>query len=227
LEAQNPRIYPALFWGDHQWVSIKLLNQSSNSKTVRVDVYRKSGEQISLKPVYEIGPERSVEVRLDNQAMPELGTEQWGWARVEELDSASDGLVVKTSIEILRGDELSTFAVTPYAEQSPGNKWEQRTTLASNRNFYVLNTSGEAVSLAICVTNDDGFAACGNKDRVLLRREMPAHATVVMRFGKLPRKYLAIDMMPASSAILGFLSPQKGDKHKFSSDSSVVFAEDK
>jgi hypothetical protein len=227
LSAQNPRIFPALFWGDNQWVSIKLANQSTNFKTVRVDVYRKSGEPIPLKPIYEIGPQASLEVRVDNQAMPEFGTEHWAWARVEQLDPFPEGLLVRTTVEVLRGNEILTFPVAAQAEQPSGNRWAQRTTIASNRDFYVLNTSSKAVSLTICVMSDVGLALCGKKDRILVRRDLAARGTMVMKFGKLPKRYLAIELTPAATAILGFLKPQKGDRHRFSSESSIQFDDDK
>lgn len=209
---------PALGYGSGAWSILRISNRSALAETVRVEVYRESGERIPLEPQADIAPGATREIRIDGPS----STDQLCWAKVVQ-PPGNPPLEIQASIEILRGNVLEEFVRRAHRASSDAH-WVTRSAAVEGKSLYFLN-AGNPTVVSFCTAKKPSPDECGRHKERVARFPLKRGQALSIQVRKLRRPFFITESSAPGAAVLVMFDDSPGRKSFFSSDSSIQFDE--
>ena len=214
--------FPALTYGANRWSLVKVTNNSTKPREIRLDVYDQQGQPMPVTGSMVLQPGEAHEVRIEKQI---AGT-GLAWARILALQPKKKELKVEVSSERLVGnaidhldrhdEQLSLFA-------------EWYTAPGPYRYIYMANVGEHRVDITLCWADRPKKDPCSERSAVDQAKHigLEPKKTLYAQLGKQRGRYLIViqrSTSPESVAMLStFLGPANAKRREFSTDSTLTF----
>ncbi len=220
LPIVSPAIFPTLSYGPDAWSILTLANPAGAPKTVKVDVFRSSGERLPIGPLYTLQPGGTVDIRIDG---PHAALESC-WARIEDVSRrrSRPGLEAAAREERLQGDRLEVFSQT-VARTAVAGRWLSPAGAVGGKSLFFLNISDKSAAIGVCATDDPRLLSCRRDGSVAPRVTVNPRQSVVLKVRRVGKQYLLIESTARIPSIVGILRSESGTSRVFSTESAIDF----
>ena len=221
ISISAPAIFPTLTYGPGAWSVLHLFNPAASTKTVKVDVYRGTGEHLPIETLYTLKGGATADIRIDGQT----SLYESCWARIEDVSVPRQKPALQASAreERVVGNRLENYPKT-VGHLAPAARWVTLAQTASEKRIFFLNVSNESTVLKVCAT-DDARNGCDTRNRRTSTVTANAKQSVVLDVARLRSRYFLIESSNRVDAIIGLLRPEEGTSRVFSSETSITFEE--
>ena len=238
---------PGLSFGPNYWSIVRITNPSDFTRSMKVDIYRESGDRLRIKPVFDLRPEETLEIVIEGHEVdiysrssqhpgdlngPRIleitlagatPSEGWSWVRISQ--TREDGIPdfeVRAFKEVVNGNKISDFRMDP-KEPLELRSWMIRAPVVRGQTLSFLNVSDQPTNVVFCVANKVRSDPCERKDSFANAFLVQPNQFLVVNVKTFPQKYFFVECSVPVKAILAKFAPAKGTTKVFSSESSIRF----